>query len=304
MSLTQSKIKKLFKNKLFLIYLLLYLVTLISLSILYNSSLNKLKLNAALFAQKEAEVVSLQEKINTLHQLISVDELVIFKGEYQKALEKYDLLNNQNSEEINTLINKRKNYINQLLQDIQSDNQSLINKDITISHNKQFINSLQNENDSLKTHYVLQINSLTSQVENLEQEISKKEKVITHKENIKVISFKNKKGNTIHYLGEITNQKANGGGVGIWSTGSIYKGNWKNNMRHGKGTFEWADGEKYEGEFVNDIKEGQGTYYWMSGEKYVGEWKNDKRNGKGILYDPDNNIRYDGFWVNDKPEKE
>ena len=303
MPLNQSKIKKLFKNKLFLVYLLLYLITLTTLSILYSSSLNKIKLAHATLAQNEAKTQHLQTEVNSLHQLITIDEMVLFKGEYKKALEKYNLLNESNNEQINILIQKRTEYLNQLLTNVDTNDQVLINKDLTISHNKQLIAKLENENDSLSNFFDSKVNALSNQVDNLKEELNKKEKVITHKENIKVISFKNKKGNTIHYLGEITNQKANGGGIGIWSTGSIYKGSWKDNMRHGKGTYEWADGEKYEGEYVNDIKEGQGTYYWLSGEKYVGEWKGDKRNGKGILYDPDNNIRFEGFWINDKPEK-
>lgn len=133
-----------------------------------------------------------------------------------------------------------------------------------------------------------------------QKELNAKNEQLALKDKIQVLSFRSESGNLIHYLGEVKEGKATGGGVGIWDTGGIYKGDWKDNKRHGQGNYKWKDGHVYEGTFVNDTRDGNGTYIWSSGEKYVGEWKNNKRNGKGVLYDKDNNIQFEGEWLNDK----
>lgn len=114
------------------------------------------------------------------------------------------------------------------------------------------------------------------------------------------LTFKSKKGNPIHYVGEVNNGKANGQGIALLSTGSRYVGTWKDNMRHGEGTFYWPDGEFYEGSYQNDIRHGQGTYHWPTGEKYTGEWRNDQRNGEGTFFGVEGEIVAKGTWKNDE----
>lgn len=92
-----------------------------------------------------------------------------------------------------------------------------------------------------------------------------------------------------------------GGGIGIWTTGSVYRGEWRNNLRHGKGSFQWKDGERYGGNYVDGKREGEGTYYWPSGERYEGQWVADQRTGQGTLFDLDGNVRYKGEWLNAVP---
>lgn len=157
--------------------------------------------------------------------------------------------------------------------------------------------------DSIAGVYNKINDSLSAQLELKKATITTKDRQLNKKEKIQVISFRNSKGNLIHYLGEVSSEKANGGGVGIFDTGGIYRGEWKDNQRHGEGSYEWKDGHKYEGQFKKGIREGQGTYYWSSGEKYVGEWKNGKRNGQGTLYDRDHNIQYEGTWIDDKVQQ-
>lgn len=114
------------------------------------------------------------------------------------------------------------------------------------------------------------------------------------------LTFKSKKGNRLHYVGEVKNKKANGLGIAILDTGSRYEGEWRNGMRHGKGTFYWIDGEHYEGNYVNDMRSGTGTYYWPNGEKFTGEWKDDLRNGAGVFYGKDGEVIASGIWKDDK----
>ena len=140
-------------------------------------------------------------------------------------------------------------------------------------------------------------------LQSAQNEIAQLKSELNKKENIQVLSFVNQNGNQIYYLGEVKNGKANGGGIGIWNTGGIYKGEWKDNMRHGEGHYTWKDGHQYVGTFVNGIREGQGVYTWSSGERYEGAWSNNKRNGYGVMYDKDNNVQFKGEWEDDKVKK-
>jgi hypothetical protein len=117
------------------------------------------------------------------------------------------------------------------------------------------------------------------------------------------ITFKNSRGSEVRYVGEVVGNKANGYGIGIFESGSVYQGYWKNNARHGSGKFDWADGERYEGEYHQDLRQGFGVYRWKNGLRYEGDWLADMRTGEGILYDKNDRVRYEGTWTNDKPDK-
>jgi hypothetical protein len=105
---------------------------------------------------------------------------------------------------------------------------------------------------------------------------------------------------TIKYFGEKEDGKANGYGVGLWSSGGTYRGYWKDNMRHGNGRYEWKDGEVYEGDYRDGYRTGEGKYIWNNGEYYIGTWQQDKRHGQGTIYHPDHKVKYQGHWDNDK----
>ncbi len=108
------------------------------------------------------------------------------------------------------------------------------------------------------------------------------------------------KGKKFEYLGDIEEEKANGYGIGIYESGSIYKGHWKDNLRHGQGIFTWRDGESYNGGYISDLRHGEGTYIWKNGEKYIGGWKEDKRHGNGRVYKKNGKVKSSGTWANDK----
>lgn len=247
---------------------------------------------------------SIKKRESFLQDFLVIDNNYIL-GQYAKAIEAY--------EEITThkyktpfeqdLIDLRLNRINEILNNIDTLSADIEAYRFSLNKAKEEIDLLKQEQDSLIRIERSEKEELNQKIAELNDEIKEKNRALNRKEKVQVISFRNDKGNLIHYLGEISEGKANGGGVGIWDTGGLYKGNWKDNQRHGEGTYTWKDGHKYEGNFVEGVREGQGTYYWSSGEKYEGEWKNNMRNGQGVLYDKDNNVSYDGLWVDDKIKK-
>ncbi|MBT8184847.1 MAG: hypothetical protein KJN76_08395 [Eudoraea sp.] len=144
-----------------------------------------------------------------------------------------------------------------------------------------------NRLDSL--HFVLEKTKV--QLARLRRQLSKKSSGT-------YLTFKSSKGSDMHYVGNVANNKANGLGLALLSTGSRYEGEWKNNLRHGEGSFFWPDGQYYVGSFKNDKRNGKGTYHWENGEKFVGLWKDDQRNGEGTFYSKDGKV-ISGFWKDD-----
>ena len=114
------------------------------------------------------------------------------------------------------------------------------------------------------------------------------------------LKFTNSDGIEVYYVGGVRDQQAYGKGVGLYSNGSRYEGEWKANERHGGGTFYWPDGEYYVGNFQEDERKGQGNYYWPNGDKFTGLWDHDKRNGMGTFYGKDGKTVASGNWKNNK----
>lgn len=288
------------KHKYLVLFIITCVVTIIVISTWYSNKISRFE--GEIGVQK-ARVDSLNAELLWLKQLTGVDnnfisgEYVVAKTEYQRILN--GLPSNhplQASVELRLArISSIENASNSdaTIKDIESMQLALMQRDESIE-------LLNNTLDSLNTEHTNERNLLSLQIKEQETELTQRLNEIHRKEKIQVISFKSQKGKLIHYLGEVKDGKANGGGVGIWSTGSIYKGEWKENLRHGQGKYQWADGDVYEGSYVNDIREGEGVYHWASGEHYDGEWSGDKRNGYGKLFDKDNNLTYEGQWRNDK----
>jgi hypothetical protein len=158
--------------------------------------------------------------------------------------------------------------------------------------------------DSIIENYETQLPALINELTIFKDELNaEKQRNQKLKNSIGKLEFEATKGVTVYYAGDIQEGNATGIGYGIYSTGSIYEGQWLNNKREGKGKHTWKDGSIYQGEFSNDERSGFGIYYFASGEKYEGEWSNNKRNGKGILYSKDGKEVFSGFWENDGPAK-
>ena len=279
-------------KKLFFISLALLVI----LGILYiNKTSNNKKVT---INELEQKIKSQNEEIKILNEIFLAESNWISGGELAKAIKKLEDIDKAYS---SSKIKNRIKAFKKMQEELASDTLSIQQYKVRIRSRNRTIDQLKKQNDSLNDIVDDKLNQLEDENESLKSSVQKKQKALNRKENIQVITFKSSKGDEVHYLGEVKNGKANGGGTGIWRTGSIYRGQWKNNKRHGKGIFEWADGQKYEGDFKNDVRSGEGTYYWPSGERYEGEFKNNRREGEGTLYDPDGNVSFDGQWKNDEP---
>lgn len=297
---SQNNTSKLWKNKSFLVwFIVLSFIGLVGYGLFFWSAGQNEQLTNQI-QQHESRIDQLKEQHEILMVLTETDGQVILKGEYAEALDFYQSLRNRIDDSLRISIDARISEMKDILQNRSNDN-GPDPKEMMLNRYRKNIKELEFQTDSLQMAMQVQKTSLSQEIENLNSDLARKERALEKKERIEVISFPSINDAKVQYLGEVENGKANGGGVGIWSTGSVYRGDWKNNRRHGQGTFEWADGEVYEGTFVEGRREGQGKYYWPSGERYEGEWVNNRRNGHGKLFDMDGNIRYEGEWKEDKP---
>jgi hypothetical protein len=261
---------------------------------------NKLKVNhSELIQSSEIQRDSFIQRESYLKQLIAIDSLM-YAGEFDDVLSLLKEYSMSYSEELPPYLSYRIASLDQMLSSDDSTNMQVRLIMGQLREKEAMIDQLQNEIDSNQFIFSDSIASIKEKIAKGQEEVKQLKQQLQTKERIQVINFANEKGAKIHYLGEVSEKKANGGGIGIWNTGSVYRGEWQNNKRHGKGQFEWSDGTKYEGEYQFDKRHGKGNYSWPSGEKYDGEWKDDKRNGFGTLYDMDGNIQFEGQWENDK----
>jgi len=105
------------------------------------------------------------------------------------------------------------------------------------------------------------------------------------------------------YKGQFISGKKHGKGkLEIFSTKTIYEGEFKNDMKDGYGIEKYNDGSIYKGNYAQDLKEGFGELL-LKKEKniseYKGEFKNGKIWGKGKFKFDEKKI-YDGEWINNE----
>lgn len=250
---------------------------------------------------KDQFIRDYEMELNAVHQILKIDSL-LFLNELNMAendlqeLEKYDF-----APYYENVLESRKVFLHTLFSENKRLNKNL---DSLKSQLWQQKNLKKDYGDSLQlesTRYSEKLVDFRDSLHGAKTEIARLQQHLEKKDRVKVLQFESMSGQNIYYLGEVQDGKANGAGVGIWPTGSIYRGFWKNNRRHGEGTIESHNGEKYEGQWTEGKREGEGVYYWPTGERYDGEWKNNRRNGHGTLYDPDGNVKIKGMWKNDKP---
>lgn len=251
--------------------------------------------------KKQLDVISKDNQ--TLQAILAADDVLISQTNSKDALQQYEAIYDDASEQFQSTLSSRIKYTKQIIESEDDDEITKINLRSQVANQQEVIDSISKYTDSLRKNTLTENKLKSRRIDSLKGIIAQKTSELARKDSKQVISFTNENGNLIHYIGEVDNGKAFGGGIGIWNTGSIYKGEWKDNMRHGTGEFRWADGQVYEGEFKNDIRSGKGKYYWPSGERYEGEFANNRMNGEGILYDPDGNKKYEGEWKNDKPKQ-
>jgi hypothetical protein len=177
---------------------------------------------------------------------------------------------------------------------LSAEYQSLLNSNLVLTDS---ILRLRSENqrkdlrmDSLRFVYNQKNDSLQNEIE-----------LYQKKDQQKLLKFKSPGGVDIYYVGYVNkDQKASGNGVGVYSNGNTYEGQWKNGKKHGLGMYKFPDGEYYEGDFEQDKRQGFGKYMRKSGEYYKGYWQADFREGEGVIYDKNGNVIKSGIWKQDK----
>lgn len=236
----------------------------------------------------EKEVISNQ--LGEFERLVKIDSLLL-QGEYESAISSYkDSMNG--STENRMSIPLRIALAEKLL---QQNTNSTNRRDSTTLNTDSLKTALFKGDDSIR-----KLDSLNFTLEKTKVQLERVKKQLQKKSFGEYLTFKSKKGNQMHYIGQVKNGKANGYGIALLDSGSRYEGFWKNNQRHGDGTFYWPDGEYYAGNYNNDLRNGFGTYYWPNGEKYAGQWKEDKRSGSGKFFDAEGDVVASGEWSEDK----
>ena len=96
----------------------------------------------------------------------------------------------------------------------------------------------------------------------------------------------------------------NGFGVWKYSTGDVYKGEWRNGEMEGIGVYNFKGaGDIYRGEWKSNKIHGFGTFTYASGAYYSGEFKDGKRNGLGT-YVWEDGFGKTAYYIDDKSIKE
>ncbi len=240
--------------------------------------------------QSEEQQALLVEKLNNYEELVHIDSMLL-KGDYNTAIQSYSAS-----------------------MDVQTENKMGIPLRIALAekllHDKQDTRLAPNTSSNIidttanaitaTPKEIRKYDSLSFNLEKTKVQLARLQRQLRDKSFGEYLKFKSKKGNQLHYVGQVKHGKANGFGIALLDSGSRYEGQWKDNQRHGKGTFYWPDGEYYVGTYENDKRSGFGTYYWPNGEKYAGEWKEDKRSGSGQFFGTDGDVVAGGEWNDDK----
>ncbi len=225
-------------------------------------------------------------------ELIRIDSMLV-SGDYKNALKAYSSANKNGFEKEGATIQLRIALAKKLQ---QFDTNGRLQKKLSQNDS---IDSVQSTRPTTPLE-IRRYDSLNFALEKAKVQLGRMKRQLKNKTSGQYLTFQSKKGNKMHYVGQVKNDRANGLGIALLDTGSRYEGEWKDNQREGEGTFYWADGEYYIGSYSNDRRNGEGSYYWPNGEKYTGQWKDDKRNGQGVFYGADGKVVTSGLWKNDK----
>lgn len=238
--------------------------------------------------QEEKEVIT--DNLEDFERLAQMDSLLL-QGDYESAIKSYSDTINRNKE-IKMGIPLRIALAEKLLN--QNRNPNILKDSSILNADSLQTNTLSEE------AAIRQFDSLNFDLEKTKLQLERVKKQLQQKSFGEYLTFKSRKGNQLHYIGQVKDGKAHGYGIALLDTGTRYVGNWKDNQRHGQGTFYWPDGEYYTGQFANDLRNGFGTYFWPNGEKYAGQWKEDKRSGSGKFFDSEGDVVASGEWNEDK----
>lgn len=93
------------------------------------------------------------------------------------------------------------------------------------------------------------------------------------------MTYKDQKGGSVRYDGELKNGKFSGCGTFTFPNEDRYIGQFDDNNFQGTGKFIYKQGCQYVGDFKKNKFDGQGTFTSKDGSHYSGTWKNGKLEG-------------------------
>ncbi|PKA96380.1 MORN repeat protein [Flavobacteriaceae bacterium MAR_2009_75] len=239
----------------------------------------------------QIEQGQIEEKLDDYEQLSRIDSMLL-EGNYDTAIQSYNATSLKVKEENKMGIPLRIALAEKLSQAYSSPR---VKEDTIETKIDSTLPPL-----AATTEQVRKFDSLNFSLEKTRVQLARLKKQLQQKSFGEYLKFKSKKGNFMHYVGQVKNGKANGYGIALLDSGSRYEGQWRENQREGEGTFYWPDGEYYVGTYASDKRSGFGTYYWPNGEKYAGQWKEDKRSGTGKFFDSQGDLVAGGEWNDDK----
>jgi len=254
-------------------------------------------------AEKVKEVNELKQLIDLQEQFIHADELFI-SGRYDSAMAIYpEVIEKLDMSEV---LRSRDHAIQKhiaLMDELQrKDNEGYLR---LVEMREKYDSQVGATRSEYEQRMDSALGALSEKLVNLKSQLETADQKLSRQPKHNSLVFYSKSGTRTTYFGEVLNNKANGQGVGYYSTGNAYIGPWKDNLKHGEGgKFMWLGGESYEGDYEQDRRSGQGTYYWSNGDRYTGAWSNDKQNGIGTLFDSDGNIKIKGEWKDGELIKE
>jgi len=95
--------------------------------------------------------------------------------------------------------------------------------------------------------------------------------------------------------GKLTTEKETGELIIVYSTGDVYKGDFKGVVRDGLGVIEYSNGDVYDGDFKDDKRTGNAVISYADGSSYIGEVVDGIPHGKGIYTFSDSSWYYGDF---------
>lgn len=252
------------------------------------------------FSAAQARLEDSAAKNKFLNRFFAVDSLIL-NGKYEEARNTYNLIMSQKPDHVQVQQAARARInITRRLEELDTTYLSSENRELSrqLGRVNEQLTSLETDLTHARQVKADQLDSLYFALDKARLRADCLQNKLNNKKGTSYLQFTRNNDVTIYYVGQIKNDRANGKGVALYSTGSRYEGEWKNNLRHGTGVFHWPDGEHYEGEFKQDKRHGYGKYFWPNGERFAGEWRNGQRNGKGKFFDEEGKMVASGTWKN------
>ena len=212
----------------------------------------------------EIKLLYLGKYIKELKKDINIKNNIIPDSEFKEEIIKSGLIKPQtiNKEtKINEIIKKYEEYKDEIKNN-KNENINIKNIIKNIEKKENFTNNNINKMNLLEETKIIEDKEKFNNLENGKEE-----------QNAKI-----KKVWCISYTGNFDKGLRNGNGVGYYSNGNIYEGEWVNDKKHGHGKYIFKNGDIYEGEFKNDEINGKGIFYinhdnkeaMLEGELYLG----------------------------------